>query len=51
MVYDGTNPANPDNFANFTFTKDKLFIHFGQYQVAPYVVGLQDIEMPLLLSL
>jgi hypothetical protein len=49
MVYDGTDPKNADNFANFTFTADKLIIHFGQYQVAPYVVGLQDVEMPLTL--
>lgn len=47
MVYEGTNPINPDNFVNFTFTKDKLIIHFGQYQVGPYVAGLQDVEMPL----
>jgi hypothetical protein len=49
MVNDGTDPAKPENFANFTFTKDKLIIHFGQYQVGPYVAGQQDVEMPLTL--
>lgn len=49
MVNDGTDPKNADNFANFTFTKDKLIIHFGQYQVGPYVAGQQDVEMPLTL--
>lgn len=49
MINDGTDPTKPENFANFTFSKDKLIIHFGQYQVGPYVAGQQDVEMPLTL--
>lgn len=49
MINDGTDPSRAENFANFTFTKDKLIIHFGQYQVGPYVAGQQDVEMPLTL--
>lgn len=47
MLFDGTNPTKPENFSNFTFNKNKLIIHFGQYQVAPYVAGLQDVEIAL----
>lgn len=47
MVYEGTDANKPENFANFTFNKNELTIHFGQYQVAPYVFGLQDVVIPL----
>lgn len=47
MVNEGTDANKPENFANFTFNKKELIIHFGQYQVAPYVFGLQDVVISL----
>lgn len=50
MIYEGTDPSNPENFSNFTFNKNKVIIHFSQYQVGPYVAGLQDVEIPIALD-
>ncbi|MDQ5928927.1 MAG: hypothetical protein QG594_705 [Bacteroidota bacterium] len=47
MVNEGTDANKPENFTNFTFNKNELTIHFGQYQVAPYVFGLQDVVILL----
>lgn len=46
MIFDGTDPAKPENFANFTFTDSQITFHFGQYQVGPYVWGQQNVVMP-----
>lgn len=46
MLFDGTDPNKPENFKNFTFTDKEITLHFGQYQVGPYVLGLQDVVMP-----
>ena len=47
MLTEGTDPTVPDNFSNFTFTSDSVTIYFGQYQVAPYVFGEQDVTIPI----
>lgn len=31
-----------DNFSNFTFTNDQVILHFNQYEVGPYVVGMPE---------
>lgn len=46
MLFDGTDPNKIENFRNFTFTDKEITIHFSQYQVGPYVLGLQDIKIP-----
>ncbi len=45
MVDEGTIPTE-ENFSVFTHDPESLFIHFQQYQVAPYVYGTQVVKMP-----
>lgn len=45
-IYDGTDPT-VENFGIYTFTLDELTIYFGQYQVASYVDGMQEVKIPL----
>lgn len=48
MMKEGTDPANPDNFRNFTFTveaMDEITVYFPEYQVAPYVYGEQSVRL------
>lgn len=45
MIENGTKPI-VDNFSVFSFTKDKITIYFGQYQVGPYSDGMQQVEIP-----
>jgi hypothetical protein len=40
----GTEPKE-ENFTAFTFTKDKVKIYFGQYQVGPYAIGSPEVEI------
>ncbi len=44
MMREGSGPSL-DNFSNFTFTKDKIKIYFGQYQVFPYAMGAPEVEI------
>jgi hypothetical protein len=44
MIESGTEPKL-ENFSVFTFTPDKVKIHFGQYQVGPYVIGMPEVEI------
>ncbi len=46
MLYDGTDPSHLENFNTFTFTLTDLNVYFGEYQVAPYVFGEQEITIP-----
>ncbi len=45
-IYDGTEPTT-ENFSIYTFTPDALTIYFGQYQVASYADGIQEVVIPL----
>lgn len=45
MINEGTSP-NLANFATFTFSDEALIFHFPEYQVAPYVMGEQQVVMP-----
>ena len=45
MLDDGTDPATPDNFNAFTFTDGSITVYFGEYQVAPYVYGEQQVTI------
>lgn len=42
--------AGPDknNFSTFVLTGDGIIIKFAQYQVAPYAMGIFDVEIPYL---
>ena len=42
---DGTNPKDPENFSVFTFTPTDITFYFGEYHVAPYVYGEQDVTI------
>lgn len=44
MIDNGTKPIE-ENFSVFSFTKEKINIYFGQYQVGPYSDGAQMIEI------
>lgn len=44
MIENGTKPT-PDNFSVFSFTKDKITVYFGQYQVGPYSDGMQQVDL------
>jgi hypothetical protein len=49
MLEDGTNPT-PENFSLFTLPNDtQATFYFGEYQVAAYVFGPQQItvDVPL----
>jgi uncharacterized protein YecT (DUF1311 family) len=43
------NGASPDwdNFKDFVLQKDRLEIHYPDYQVAPYAEGEQETDLPL----
>ncbi len=49
MMEQGTDPSDPDNFSMFTFTGNpstgsgQVTVYFGEYQVAPYVYGEQNV--------
>lgn len=45
MVAQGTK-ADPKNFKNWNLQADSLLITFDEYQVAPYVFGQQEVEVP-----
>lgn len=44
MIENGTKPIK-ENFSVFSFSKDKIIIYFGQYQVGPYSDGAQQLEI------
>lgn len=44
MIEGGTKPTK-ENFSVFSFTKDKIVIYFGQYQVGPYSDGMHELEI------
>ena len=46
MLQNGTDPSNSDNFNQFTFVPGHITFYFGEYQVAPYVYGEQDVTIP-----
>ena len=46
FALDGTDPKKPENFSVFTFTNDTVTVYFSEYQVAPYVYGEQQVEIP-----
>ncbi|MDB4983932.1 MAG: secreted deoxyriboendonuclease [Patescibacteria group bacterium] len=46
MMEDGTDPTVLENFQQFTFTQASITFYFGEYQVAPYVFGEQDVTIP-----
>jgi hypothetical protein len=46
MFNDGTSP-NKDNWSSFYFKGENLVIIFGQYQIGPYVIGINELEVPL----
>ncbi len=45
MVAAGTTP-DVKNFKNWNLQSDSLLITFDEYQVAPYVYGTQEVEIP-----
>ncbi|MBU3896153.1 DUF3298 and DUF4163 domain-containing protein [Patescibacteria group bacterium] len=45
FVNPGTEPK-VENFSAFNFNEDKLIINFSPYQVGPYALGPQIIEIP-----
>lgn len=45
MVKQGTK-ADPKNFRNWNIQNDTLLFTFEEYQVAPYVNGPQEVEIP-----
>jgi hypothetical protein len=38
--------SNPENFSTFLIEEDGIRFIFGQYQVAPYVAGEQEVLIP-----
>lgn len=45
MITEGTKPL-PKNFINWNMESDGILITFDEYQVAPYVNGPQEVEIP-----
>jgi len=45
MVTQGTKPESK-NFKNWNLQADSILITFDEYQVAPYVYGTQEVEIP-----
>jgi hypothetical protein len=45
MIADGTKPVE-NNFKNWNIEADNIVITFDEYQVAPYVYGAQEVEIP-----
>lgn len=46
MILSGAS-ADEKNFSNWSVKDDTLFIIFNPYQVAPYVFGMQTVDIPL----
>lgn len=46
MLEDGTK-ANKYNFMDIAFDKDNMVVMFEKYQVAPYVLGTFEVEVPI----
>jgi hypothetical protein len=46
LIADGTK-ADAKNYKNWNLQGDSLLITFDEYQVAPYVAGPQEVEIPL----
>jgi hypothetical protein len=46
MFDDGTK-SSIENWQTFYFKGDSLVIIFGQYQIGPYVIGINELEVPL----
>jgi hypothetical protein len=46
LIAEGTK-ATSDNYKNWNIQADSLLITFDEYQVAPYVDGAQEVEIPL----
>lgn len=46
LIADGTK-ADAKNYKNWNLQNDSLLITFDEYQVAPYVDGPQEVEIPL----
>lgn len=46
MIKDGTKPV-AKNFKNWNLESDSIVITFDEYQVAPYYLGPQEVEIPL----
>jgi hypothetical protein len=44
MIDDGTEP-NVENFSSWYLTGDNIVFVFGQYQVGPYVLGIQEYKI------
>lgn len=44
-IKEGTSPK-PENFTAFILTQDGIAVTFDEYQVAPYVMGGQEVEVP-----
>lgn len=45
MIKEGTQ--KPDDFKNVTLENNSVVFHFQEYQVAPYVYGPQDVDVPV----
>lgn len=45
MIAEGTKPL-AKNFKNWNLQSDSILITFDEYQVAPYVNGAQEVEIP-----
>jgi hypothetical protein len=45
MISEGTKPE-ANNFRNWNLEEDGILITFEEYQVAPYVYGAQEVEIP-----
>ena len=46
MLQAGT-AVDPQNYAAFSLDADSITFYFQQYQVAPYVAGIQQVSIPL----
>ena len=44
-IAEGTAPTR-ENFADFSFDEDRLFIHFAKYQIGPGSLGLVELSLP-----
>lgn len=45
MINEGTKPV-AKNYKNWNLTADSIVITFDEYQVAPYVYGAQEVDVP-----
>jgi hypothetical protein len=44
MIDDGTSP-DYENYRAWYITNDQIVFIFGQYQVGPYVLGIQEFKL------